>query len=309
MKRNIIIIVILSMILVFMVFFVDCDSDDSANSSDNLNVFVSILPQKFFVEKIGGDNIKVSVMVKPGSSPATYEPKPMQMKQLSKSDIYINIGVPFEKSWMSKIKSANKNMLIVDGDKDIEKRRMIKEHTHKEVEEETEEIHNDKEESELSDPHIWLSPTLVKKHCEHILNAFVEVDPANSDIYRNNFNKLTEEIDKLDKEIKNLLKDKEIKEFMVFHPSWGYFAKDYGLRQVPIEIEGKEPSPKELKEFIDLAKEKDIKIIFVQPQFSKKSAKAIADAINGEILVINPLAENWLENMKEVAETFKEVLR
>ncbi len=299
------------LMIVFVVFIVTIacndksgdDSKETSNDKDKLSVFVSILPQKYFLQRIGGDKIDVSVMVKPGSSPATYEPKPSQMMKLEDADAYVSIGVPFEKSWLSKIESANPDMLIIRSDKDIEKRQLPSKHHHNGHSEEEHE-----KEVGSPDPHIWLSPRLVKVQCDTITKALSTLDSQNSEFYKSNYKNFVEDIDKLDKEIKSIINKKSIDHFMVFHPAWGYFADNYGLEQIAVEVEGKEPSPKELAQFIDIAREEDIRVIFVQPQFSKDSAKTIAQSINGEVIPIDPLAENWLDNLKEVANTFGKVL-
>lgn len=295
-----------AILVISVLFIVYCNNDNNTNQQDKegINVFVSILPQKYFVEKLIGDKGVVNVMVKPGSSPATYEPKPSQMKDLSRADMYISIGVPFEGSWMDKIKSANPDMILVESDKGINKRLMA-EHTHDDADEKHEEHNTEKK---GYDPHIWLSPNLVKKQAKTILEALKKVDSDNSKSYEDNYENFMKEIDEVDKYIKNKLKSVKSKTFMVFHPSWGYFADEYGLKQRAVEIEGKEPSTRELRQLIDTALEKDIKVIFVQPQFSTKSAETIAESIKGKTIAIDPLAENWAENMKTIADTFYETL-
>lgn len=318
---------IILIIFVVLVFFC-CDTDNANKNTHDmnivnqnsakakLNVFVSIIPQKFFIEKIAKDLVNVNVLVQPGESPAIYEPKPFQMKELTNTDMFLSIGVPFERVWLPKIKSAIPKILIVKGDEGIEKIPMIKSYHYSENEEkhyyerkeerEGEEYHH----KERLDPHIWLSPSLVKIQAETILKALTKLDKDNSSIYKANYEGFINEIDELDKEIKSIFRNNIKKNyFMVFHPSWAYFAKDYDLVQIPIEVEGKEPSPKELVEFINIAKQKDIKVIFVQPEFSTKSAEAIAKFMGGKTIVIDPLAENWLENLKKVTETFREVLK
>lgn len=283
-------------------------------------VTVSIVPQKYFVQKIAKDKIDVNVMVKPGFSPATYEPKTSQMRKLSNSLVYFSIDVPFEDAWLSKFKSANKNMLIVDTDEGIEKIEMLK-HEHHDEAEDTKEEHHEHEEAkheekeheehdhEGLDPHIWLDPVLVKIQAKNIYEALVKIDETNKEFYLKNYETFLEELDTLDNKLKNILKDTKDKAFMVFHPSWGYFAKRYDLEQIAIESEGKKPKPAELVELIKDAKEHNIKIVFVSPQFSKKGAKIISQSINGNVAVINPLSEKWDVNLintaKEIVKSYK----
>ncbi|AXH12850.1 metal ABC transporter solute-binding protein, Zn/Mn family [Halarcobacter bivalviorum] len=280
-------------------------------------VTVSITPQKFFVEKIAGDKINVNVMVKPGASPATYEPKVSQMKKLANSEIYFSIGVPFENAWLEKFENANKNMKIVDTSEGIKKLEM-EAHSHHEHEEHLskheEEGHNHhdhgpeghehKEEAHEHsglDPHIWLEPTLVKNQAKIIYRELVKLDKENEEFYKKNLKKFLIELETLDQNIKTILEKYEHKAFMVFHPSWGYFAKKYHLEQIAIEIEGKEPKPSQLIELIDEAKKHDIKVVFVAPQFSKKGANTISKSIKANVVTIDPLALNWDENLLKVA--------
>jgi zinc transport system substrate-binding protein len=273
------------------------------------DVTVSIMPQKYFVQKIAGDKINVNVMVKPGFSPATYEPKTSQMKKLSKSIIYFAVDVAFEDVWLDIFKNSNKNMLIVDTANGITKLEM-KEHSHHEdKEEKEEETHDEHDDHKGLDPHIWNDPILVKQQAKNIVEALIKVDSLNADFYKENYESFIKELDVLDNKLSRILAPYKNKAFMVFHPSWGYFAHRYSLEEVAIETQGKEPKPNELIELIKDAKEHKIKIVFVASQFSQKSAKIIANSINGNVVVINPLAANWSQNLiktaQKIANTYK----
>lgn len=287
-------------------------------------VFVSIVPQKFFVKQIGKGLVHVQVMVKPGASPATYEPKPKQMADLSKAVIYFSIGVPFENSWLKKIAAANPQMKIVHTDHGIEKIPMAahehndeREHYkkgdhHRESQDQDQAGHErdvKHHEHGILDPHIWLSPPLVKMQAHTILYALQQVDPSHKTTYEANYNEFLSRIDELDHQLNAMFEAEQGLRFMVYHPAWGYFADAYGLKQVPIEIEGKNPKPSQLKELIENAREKEIRVIFVQPQFSTKSAELVAKEIDGQVVFADPLAEDWLSNMREVAEKFKSALK
>ena len=270
----------------------------SAFAKDGLTV--SILPQKYFVEKIAKDNFEVTVMVSPGASPATYEPKISQMKLLSKSKAYFSIGVPFEKVWLERFETANPNMLIINTSKGIQKQK-IAAHSHHEEEHDDHEEHghdnhkdeHDEKMHEGLDPHIWLDPVLVKTQAKNILETLVKIDPKNKKFYYENYKSFLVELDELHNELTNILKPIRNKKFMVFHPSWGYFAKRYELEQIAVEKEGKEPKPSELVELVKEAKEQNIKAVFVAPQFSKSSAQTIAKNIDGKTITINPLSYEW----------------
>ena len=272
----------------------------SAQASDPMTVFVSILPQKYFLQQIGKDRVDVRVMVQPGASPATYEPKPRQMAALSTAKAYFSVGVPFEKAWLHRISAANPTMLMVATDEGIKKRAMAAHHHD----------HDDGHGHESApaqgalDPHIWLSPPLVKIQVATMAGALGSIDPVNKAFYQANAEDFSERIDALHNEIQALFTNHQGLKFMVFHPSWGYFARAYGLRQIPMELEGKAPKPAQLQKLIALARHEEIGVVFVQPQFSARSAQLLAREINGRVAVADPLAENWVQNLKRVAIQF-----
>ena len=263
---------------------------------------VNILPQKYFVEKIVKDKFTINVMVKPGASPHNFEPKPSQMKSLVASKVYFLIGDATEKNWIEKFKQNAKNTLFVDTTIGFEKIEMAK-HEHEEVAQHDHKKDEKDEEHDHSglDPHIWLDPVLVKIQAKNIYEAMIKIDSANSDFYKTNYEEFLKELETLDSNIKTILAPHKDKAFMVFHPSWGYFAKRYDLEQISIEIEGKEPKPNELVELIEEAKKHDIKIVFVAPQFSQKSAKTISKNINANVIAIDPISGNWKESMLDTA--------
>ena len=297
-----------------------------ALANNKLMVFVSIAPQKYFVQQIAKDLVDVKVMVLPGADPHRYEPKPQQMVAISKAKLYFAIGIEFEKANLSKIVSVNPKIKVVHTDRGIKKIPMAAYHHHEEEGEHREKAEVHKEDDHpyekgdaahedsyhghgRLDPHIWLSPPLVKILAQTIMNALQEADPSHRALYESNFQQFVSQINKLDAELKTILAGKQGLQFMVFHPSWGYFSNTYGLKQVPVQIEGKEPRPAQLKELIEHAKEKNIQVIFVQPQFSAKSAELVAKEINGEVAFVDPLAENWSANLREVANKFKAALK
>ncbi len=267
-------------------------------AADQVHVFVSIAPQKYFVQQIGKDLVDVQVMVQPGANPASYEPKPSQMVALSRARAYFAIDVLFEDIWLKKFTGLNPKMQVVHTDMGIEKLPISGHH-----DEESGHEHG------ILDPHIWLSPPLVKLQAQTILRALREIDPAHGADFEANYKRFMAEIDELNLQLKAAFEKKQGMRFMVFHPAWGYFARAYGLEQVPIEFEGKAPKPALLKELITFAKKKGITVIFVQPQFSAKSATLIAKAIDGRVIVANPLAEDWMSNMRKVAKEFRAALK
>ena len=272
------------------------------STAEKLQIIVSILPQKYFVERVGGENVSVEVIVEPGASPATYEPKPQQLRMVSKANAYISIGVPFENAWMNRITAANRQMLIVDTMQGIERMPMA---VHVHEEEEKPVLHDN---AENPDPHIWLSPQLVKLQAQTIYKALVQLTPEQADIYQANLESFLSDIEALDAELRESLAGLEQRKFMVFHPAWGYFARDYELEMIPIEVGGTEPSAAELATLIAEAKKEKIKVIFAQPEFSTRDAETIAQEIDGEVLLLDPLAPDWLKNLRYVSQTLAQVL-
>jgi zinc transport system substrate-binding protein len=261
--------------------------------ASKLEITTSILPQKYFIEKIGGEKVNVNAMVLPGFSPHTYEPKISQMKQLSSSNVYFYIGVSFENVWLDKFKAANVNLRMVDMAQGIEKISM-QEHDH-------EDEHEKNRHEEALDPHVWLDPILVKTLALNIYTTLVELDSLNREYYKKNYDLFINEIDVFYKELQQKLEPVHGKSFMVFHPSWGYFAQRFHLEQISVEVEGKEPKPNQLVELIQKAQEHNIQIIFVAPEFSQKSAKVIASSIKGKVVPLSSLNENWKETLLQAA--------
>jgi zinc transport system substrate-binding protein len=288
-----------------------------AARAEPVSVFVSLLPQKYFVERIGGDHVEVGIMVPPGQSPATYEPTPKQMAQLADAAVYFRIGVPFEDVWIERISAANPIMKMVDAREGITLREMD---THDDEQRHAGD-HNQaagearKPEAESGhdhgryDPHIWTAPPLVKIMAARIRDTLSALDPDHGSDYEANYARFAADLDALDKEIRQKLEAKKARRFMVYHPAWGYFADTYGLKQIPIETEGKEPGAKQLAGLVERAKADGIRIIVVQQQFGRRNAEAVAAAIDGRVVSVDPLAENYLENTRAIANTFAEALR
>lgn len=292
---------------------------EAGGAEEPIVVVVSVLPQAEFVEKVGGDRVKTVVLIPPGASPVTHEPTPRQLREVSEARMYfiVGSGLPFEEVWLDKIEAVNSEMLIVDCSKGIELRELA---AHQHYEEEPGELHEeeqleepeghdgeDEHEAEVHeslDPHIWTSPVNSMVMVENIYQGLVEIDPENEAYYAENRDSYLEELDSLDASIRAKLEGREERNFMVFHPSWGYFAAEYELTMIPIEIEGKEPSVQDLANLISDAKEKNVKVIFVQAQFSTRSAEAIAEEIGGEVVPVDPLAKDYVSNMEEVSDIF-----
>lgn len=268
-----------------------------------VNTIVSIVPQKSFVEAIGGDLVNVSVMVLPGSSPHSYEPKPSQMKELNSAEIYFAMGVEFENVWLNKFKNQNKNLKIIDTTKGIEKIDMIEHHHHDEEHKDHHHDHDDEDE-DGKDPHIWTSLENIKQIAKNIVDALIEADQVNQAKYQANYEVFIQKVISVDKEIRDILQNTpKNSKFMVFHPAFGYFAKEYGLVQIAVEVEGKEPKPSSLAKLMDEAKEQNIRAIFTQPEFSDKSANIIAKELKIDVIKVSPLNPKWDENLINLAKS------
>lgn len=258
-------------------------------AAETLRVFVSVLPQKYFAERVSGGRASVSVMVGPGQSPATYEPAPKQMILLQETLLYFRIGVPFEEVWMDRIAESNPKMRVVNTGEQISTR-----------------PHTDGEER---DPHIWTSPLLADHIARTMKDAFVAADPDHRVEYEQNYGRLAAELRQLDSDIRQILGSLERRSFVVFHPSWGYFADTYGLEQIAIEKHGREPGAKHLAEVIESVRREKIRAIFVQEQFSRRNARAVAAEAGAELIVVNPLAEDYIANLRSVAILFAETMK
>jgi zinc transport system substrate-binding protein len=252
-----------------------------------LPVVVSILPQKTFVKKIGGDQVAVQVMVQPGSSPHTYEPKPSQMKQVAASALYLAIGVEFESVWLPKFHDLNPALPIIDISAKIPRRAMQE---------------KDAAKAHSLDPHIWTSPANVRTIARNTLEALQHADPKHADLYRANCDAFLEEIRATDTRLHALLDPlPKGTAFMVMHPSWGYFADAYGLHQMPMEIAGKRPKPRELVALIKQARAQHVRAIFTQPEFSDSLANVLAHELHIPVRKVSPMAPDWSANLLRLA--------
>ncbi len=303
--------------------------------AEPLPVTVSIAPQAYFAKRIGGDRIAVTVMVPAGADAHTFEPKPSQMAALQKARLYFAVGIDFERAWLPRFAEANTAMTIVQTDKDIVKIAMTPHshdhdahtpqaghdhdaakggagHDHDAAKPDASAGHEHghdcaEHHHEGLDPHVWLGPSQVKILATAMRDALIAADPAGAEAYRAGYESFSADISALDKKLRAAFADvpPERRKFMVFHPAWGYFARQYGLTQVPVEREGKEPGPAQLAALIDEAGKDGVRVVFVQPQFSDRNAEVVAKAIGGAVVGVDPLAEDWLANMEKVAAAFQ----
>lgn len=287
--------------LTFLLIIVCCLPVGPVLAAAPIPVFVSIPPQRFFVQQIGKDRVAVQVLVEPGADPHTYEPKPQQMVALSKARLFFAVGIEFEAAKLANIAALNPGLKVIQTDQEILKRPMAtQEHHHATG-------HDDDHDGR--DPHIWLSPPLVMMQARSILTALQAADPDHRLAYEANYREFITALVDLDAHLRATLDGLKGTAFMVVHPSWGTFAHTYGLQQIPIEIEGKGPKPAQLESLIAQARANRIKVVFVQPQFSSKSAQQIARAIDGRVVAVDPLAEAWATNLRHVAEEIQHAVR
>lgn len=280
----------LVMLFAIATIFSACNSKTPQNEESSKYITVSILPQKTFVEKIAENDFVVNVLIPPGTSPAAYTLLPSQMEEISKSAIWFRIGyIGFEHSWKDKIAQANTKMKVVDLSEGLDLIAQGKEQQGDHV--------------NLSgvDPHIWLSPALVKEMAKRILDELSELNPKQSVKYKTNYLEFVKEIDQLNIEISNKLKSFEGRKIIVFHPTLSYFARDYGLLQYSLESGGKEPTPQRMTELIDLSKKENIKVMYIQSELDRENARVFAEEVDGKIIQFRPLDPAWAENLMEMA--------
>ncbi len=265
-----------------------------------VKVLVSIMPQKYFVERIGAKRVRADVLVMPGKSPATYSPTPDQMRKLANADIYFRAGVPFENAVISRIRAV-KGLKIVDTRTGIALRRMKPSgHIHSGISETADPTG--------CDPHVWMNPRFVRIQAKIMAEHLSLIDPDGRSYYQSNYERFAQDLEDLDMHLKAVLGRFKGKTLFVFHPAFGYFADAYGMKQVAVEAMGRAPKGRALSRIIKLARKQKVRVIFVQPQFDTNAALKIASAIHGAVVPIDPLAYQYLDNMKSMADIIAKAL-
>ena len=273
-KRTIVPLTIAACLLAVLSF--QACNDTAGDASEELMVAVSIAPVADFVANVVGEHVEVTVMVPPGYSPHTYEPTPSQMVKISEADAYVKVGsgVKFEETWMDDLIAQNQDMYIIDCSPGI---------------------------SLLgSDPHIWNSPLNAQQMVENICQGLIAVDPDNESDYLANRDIYIAALQEVDDYAHEMLYGYSNRNFLIYHPAFGYFAAEYDLNQIPIEHEGKEPTPQVIQDCIDKSVEYDLNYIFVAPQFATSYAETIAQDIGGQVLYVDPLPSSYISNMRSV---------
>jgi len=239
-------------------------------------------------------------MVGPGEEAHTYEPSPEQMKDLSTADLFYTIGIEYEETWVPRFIDINPDLTFIDSAEGIIRIPVADAHDHDEDYKEVS-VDSDHTVGEGLDPHVWLSPQNGKIIARNVLAALIEVSPQNKQTFEENYDALIADIDRLEASIRTSLAGINSRTFMVFHPAWGYFADQYALEQVSVQVGGQDPSPSEMAELVEIARAEAIRVIFVQPSFNSEDAQAIAKEINAEIASVDPLSRDWLMNLENVA--------
>lgn len=285
-------ILFLSISLIFTYGCSNLSKTNETKANDKLTVAVSIPPEEAFVKAVAGNLVNVVTLIPPGKSPENTQPTPQTLQKFSNAKLYFTIGVPSEKeSILPKAKSINKNIKIVN------------------LFDETEKIYKPRKFGNSIDPHIWLSPKRTEVIIQSIKNSLCSLDPKNKEIYEENCVNYINKLKTLDINIKNKFKNKKNKSFIVYHPAFGYFADDYGLNMIALEKEGKDASPQDLQNLIDIAKKQNLNTIFYEEEVDSKQSRAFAESINGKAQKLSPLSQEYITNMQtmtnDIAKTLK----
>lgn len=288
--------IIFTIIVIIAVGLLSLYQSSDLDYVEKPRVVVTILPQAEFIEKIAGDKVSITTMVPPGASPHTYEPRPSQMIEVAEAEMFAKVGtgLDFELVWMPKIIETNPNILIVNSSEGIHLIEMG--------------AHDNEYPLGGKDPHVWLSPKKAIIMVENLYEGLVKIDPDNKEYYTKNKDVYINSLKELDSTIMQTFSGLKTKKFMVYHDSWGYLAYDYGLEQIPIQKEGKEPTPEGIATLIDQARENNITIIFASPEFEIQTAKTISEEIDGTVILISPLAKDYIENLKRMSDEISKSL-
>ena len=256
----------------------------AGSAGAGIPVAVTIAPQAWFLERLGGDRLEVQVLVRPGQDPHTYQPTPAQMTRLARAQAYFCIGMPLEQALVPRLKGLNPGLRVVDTNRGIRLRHLTGPGHHHHL-----------------DPHTWLDPNLARVQAANICAALQELDPPQRQTYARNQAVLEAELASLDRRIRGLLAPFRGRSILVFHPALGYFARAYGLEQRAIQQEGKPPGPRRLAQLLDLARRQGIKVVFVEPQFPRSRARALARSLGARVEVVDPLARDYAANLLALA--------
>lgn len=265
-------------------------------------VMAGIAPLTFLTAEIGGSRLQTAALIPPGQDPHTFEPSPGQVSQLSRAKLYFSLDMPFERLLLSRLPNPEAGgPLVIEVGRGI-KRLPMPDHHHDHQSSAKTNHHGE------PDPHIWLAPPLLQIIAADILDGLLAADPAGAADYQRRHDRLQSEIAASHERIQTLLAPLAGRAFYVYHPAFGYFAETYGLRQLAVEIAGKAPTPRQLINLAQHARREEVRVIFVQPQFDRKSAAAMARAIDGQVTPLDPMAADVLDNLETMARTIHQAL-
>ena len=283
-------------IFYFLITCLTISCVSSTKDSDNKIITVSIAPFKYFVEEIAGNDFTVNVMVPAGADPHTYEPVPGQINKLRKSVGYISNGyLGFEMNWLDRFYETNpamKKLALSDF-----------------IEPLVSQQHREGGHIEGADPHYWVSPKCALAIAGSVKQFLIGLNPAQKEKYESNYLQLISKIKAIDDKAMGMFSNVSVKSFMIYHPNLAYVARDYGLEEIPVEFEGKEPSPSRMRDLVDRARKDNLKTIFVQLEYDTKNAKALAEEIGAQIVLIDPLSENWQKSTTDIIEAVSKSLK
>ena len=269
-----------------------------------VRAYVSVPPHAYFVDRIGGEHVEVGLLVRASDDPHSFNPTPGQVAGVVRAQLFFRTGMPFEETLVRRLQRATRDIRVVDlreGIDVIEGIPCAGDHHHSKHGEDSHHHHHHDQE----DPHIWLSPRLAAVQADHILAALVAVKPSQESVFRDNHQQLVEDLHALHGRLQELLEPVRGSDILVYHAAFGYFCREYGLRQVPVETGGREPSPRAIRDLIAQARESGTRVIFVQPQFHDRSAQVIAEAVGGTVVAVDPLSRDYLNNLEVIGRAFE----
>lgn len=283
---------------VILVSATGCPSGGPEVPEGKIPVLVSIEPMAFLLGSIGGDRVHIEVLVPAGTEPETYSPDPGRIAAMAKCRVFFRSGFPSEQTLVPKLSSIAPKLEIVDLRKGVDLLKM-EHHSHGDGSDD----HGDCED----DPHLWMSPSLMKQVALTIRDKMIELDPEGEREYRANTEKLLGSLEEVRLKISEILAPHKGETIYVFHPAYGYFCNEFGLKQKAIEMEGRSPAPQDLAKWIKEAREEKVRRIFVQPEFNRATADAIAKEIGGKVVVHSTLGRDYLENILALAELIGDI--
>ena len=298
MKRNYVLGLLASLAVICVVFMgisFLVELPGERNPLGKARVVVSIEPQAFFVQKIAGDLVDIEVLVPSGKEPETYSPSLEKIRNFARSQVYFRVGFPPEENFVPRLKSIAPKLLIVDTREGLDVRKSEGDHHHH---------HEDGTccGSDGIDPHIWMSPAMVKKQADVILKTLIEMDPSHEKEFRESYTKFVDELTELQNTVHEKLDSLQGKTLFVYHPSYGYFCDEFGLNQKAIEVEGKSPTPRKLADWIKTVQDDQIRAIIVQPEFNQSAAQTISGQTEVALVVHSPLEQDYYNCIRSLAD-------